>query len=49
MKTRVFLRASGSEIFSFGYYGTKLSPYFVFREILLLQNVKIKKASVYFQ
>ena len=48
---RLFLNlfASSSEIFLFGHYGTKLSSYFVFRAILLLQNIKIKRTSVYFQ
>ena len=44
----LILFASSSEIFSFGHYRTKLSRYFVIRGVLLLQNVKLKKLSVYF-
>ena len=42
------LFASGSEGFSFGHDDTKLFHYFVFRGLIFLQNIKIKKATAYF-
>ena len=45
-----FSDSTSSEILSFGHSSTKLSPYFVFLGLSILQNVEIKKTlNVHFQ